>query len=147
MREKQREMDTANMGPGANYVDKPFGSDITQKVNFGSKYEFKPDKNPAPGTYDADEAYKKNHHRSYQTYFLSSEKKEGVLIGGKEPGNDIAGDPGAYTKDIITMGKGLNNVTMGSKYEFKADKNPAPGQYDADKAIEATKPKLTGGVI
>jgi len=30
----------------------------------------------------------------------------------------------------------MNKVNFGSKYVFKADSNPAPGQYNADKAKE-----------
>jgi len=32
----------------------------------------------------------------------------------------------------------MNKVDFGSKYEFKADKNPAPGQYEVDAAQRAT---------
>lgn len=41
--------ETANLGPGSGYVEKPFGSDIKTKISMGSKYEFKPDKNPGAG--------------------------------------------------------------------------------------------------
>lgn len=34
---------------------------------------------------------------------------------------------------------------MGRKYEFKADSNPAPGQYDPD--ASPVKSRLTGGTI
>lgn len=50
-------------------------------------------------------------------------------------------DPGAYDKHLLPIGSGLNNVTMGRPYEFKAKEGPAPGQYDADLADSVTKPK------
>lgn len=34
-------------------IVKPFGSDITTKVTFGSKYQSKPNANPAPGQYES----------------------------------------------------------------------------------------------
>jgi len=118
-----------------------FGKDIKNKLNFGSKYEFKPNNNPAPGSYDVDAADK-----------VTKATTRGATI--KEPSNlyrrpaENQPDPGSYApKDLNMMGKGMKNVTMGSKYEFKPNKGPAPGQYDADKAIAVTKPKTRGAVI
>jgi len=36
-------------------------------------------------------------------------------------------EPGQYQQETIGFAKGMNKVDFGSKYEFKADKNPAPG--------------------
>jgi hypothetical protein len=38
---------------GLYNATKPFGHGL-KKVNFGNKYQFKPDKNPGPGQYNAD---------------------------------------------------------------------------------------------
>ena len=85
--------------------------------------------------------------RSYEATFLSYKKKEGELLDGQRPTQDPGSEPGAYTRYIVTMGKGMNNVNFGAKYEFKTDSNPGAGTYDPEKAIEATKPKVRGAVI
>ena len=42
---------------GGNYQKiKKFGSDVNTKVNFGSKYKWKPDSNPPPGLYNTERA-------------------------------------------------------------------------------------------
>ena len=44
---------------GGNYQKvKDFGSDLKNRVTFGSKYKWKPDSNPPPGLYDIDRAQK-----------------------------------------------------------------------------------------
>ena len=42
----------------------------------------------------------------------------------------------------MTFAKNLNKVDFGSKYEFKPDRNPAPGQYNADEGLKHTKENL-----
>lgn len=56
MREQERIAEAAKVGPGTTDYSKPFGSDVTMKVDFGRKYDFKPNKNPPPGAYDPDAA-------------------------------------------------------------------------------------------
>lgn len=56
MREAQRIAEVSMIGPGSGPEIPVFGSDIKTKINFGSKYKFKPDQNPAPGQYDTDSA-------------------------------------------------------------------------------------------
>ena len=48
MREQERIAEASKVGPGSVDPYKPIGAGMN-KVSFGSKYEFKPDKNPAPG--------------------------------------------------------------------------------------------------
>jgi hypothetical protein len=52
--------------------------------------------------------------------------------------------PGQYDGHLIPFGgDNLNKMTMGSKYIFKADQNPAVGSYDierADKTIRFKSP-------
>ena len=52
MRQIQRQQETAHVGPGSTEFQKPFGSDVHHKMDFGNKYKFKPDSNPPPGMYD-----------------------------------------------------------------------------------------------
>jgi len=67
LREHQRIAENAHMGPGATEHLKPFGSGMN-KVNFGSKYVFKADSNPAPGQYNADKAKEKVLERKYEAF-------------------------------------------------------------------------------
>jgi len=39
----------------------------------------------------------------------------------------------------------MKGIDFGRKYEFKADKNPAPGQYEPNNS--QTKSKVKGGAI
>ena len=59
-------------------------------------------------------------------------------------------DPGSYAPADITtnFGKDIKTkVTMGSKYEFKPHQGPAPGQYEPERAISATKHRVPGAII
>ncbi len=47
---------------------------------------------------------------------------------------------GIYTK-AADVGADLNKISMGSKYEFKADTNPGPGYYEPSNADEIVKSK------
>ena len=45
-------------------------------------------------------------------------------------------DPGQYDRHLTKFGSGLrSNATMGSKYEFKPDRNPPVGGYDIDSGL------------
>ena len=58
IREKERVAETANLGPGAfDGHLKPIGHGMP-KVDFGRKYNWKPDNNPAVGAYDPESAEK-----------------------------------------------------------------------------------------
>lgn len=107
---------------------KPFGADVTTKVNFGSKYKFKPDSNPPVGAYEVEKADKLIRNKSRDTII-----REPVLKEKRK--KDASPDPGAYQADIIEFGKGLrNSAGMGSKYKFKPKEGPGPGEYEADRA-------------
>ena len=48
-------------------------------------------------------------------------------------------EPGSYDKHLIPFGKGkMSNITMGSKYEFKPDRNPPVGGYDIDSGLNVS---------
>ena len=38
-------------------------------------------------------------------------------------------------------------MTLGGKYKFKANNNPPPGSYEADKAIQKTMPRIKSAMI
>ena len=50
--------------------------------------------------------------------------------------------PGAHDGHLTAFGADVTrNITMGSKYEFKADSNPAVGQYDPSSGIAMSQSK------
>lgn len=87
----------------------------------GSKYEFKPDRNPPPGAYNIESGHNmsKSSVRSAHIREDTSPYRRPIE---KSPG------PGEHTGHLTAFGADVTrNITMGSKYEFKPDKNPAPG--------------------
>lgn len=132
MREKQRLAESARVGPGSIDYTKPFGSDVTMKVFFGSKYGFKPDLNPAPGQYETASGVKMTKPRAREAYIAPEERRERPEELGPEPGT-YDGHLKPFAADIKT------NITFGEKYKFKPDSNPAPGQYNADRAVSLTQ--------
>ena len=103
------------------------------KVGMGSKYETKYDSNPGVGAYDVVSPTRLTKERKYEAMIWPYDERERKTPGGGSP------EPGQYQSKTITFAEGLNKVGMGSKYEFKADKNPAPGQYDVEGSIRATQ--------
>ena len=51
---------------------------------------------------------------------------------------EIANDPGKYAANLNPFGSKMSKVTMGSKVEFKPDKNPPVGGYDIDAGDKLT---------
>ena len=45
------------------------------------------------------------------------------------------------TEYLKPFGSGLKHVGFGSKYQFKANRNPGPGQYRVEKSMGLTKSK------
>ena len=98
---------------------------------FGSKYEFKPDKNPPVGGYDVDsgDRFLSFRNRSIVPFNKSemSPKKQrrnpyGTSDLPKGP------DPGDYQREVVTFGSDVKTkVNFGNPYTFVADKNPAVG--------------------
>lgn len=121
---------------------KPFGSDVKNKTDFGQKYKFVPNSNPPPGLYDPEKASKLVHPRTKFMAVTTKEKLGDFTIME----NQQYPDAGLY-EATKPFGHGLKKVNFGSKYKFKADKNPGPGQYDADKAKAATMPKGRSATI
>ena len=92
----------------------------------GRKYEFKPDRNPAVGQYEPNESQTKFNNKSV---IIREEKSPYRRPKENNP------DPGQYTGDVITFGKDVKtNIGMGNKYIFKADSNPAVGQYEVNES-------------
>mgnify|MGYP000727560471 CR=1 FL=1 len=87
----------------------------------GSKYQFKPDKNPPPGAYDINSGLNLSQTKSRAAH-INEEVHPYRRPVGESP------DPGFYDRHLTAMGVNVKpNINMGSKYEFKPDKNPAPG--------------------
>lgn len=100
---------------------RPFGSGLARNASMGSKYVFKPDSNPPVGAYELDESFTK----SQRTTRVAVIKEETMPY--RRP-QEISPEPGQYDAHLTPFGSGMkSNATMGSKYVFKANDNPAPG--------------------
>jgi len=150
MREAERVAEAAKVGPGTTEYAKPFGSDVTMKVDMGRKYETKYNKNPPPGAYNPDGgnsipyvrgqgAIDSTKPRAYQAYFLSYKKPTTILNDGP--------DPGAYMKSVTHFGKDKRSMTLGGKYETQYDNNPPVGAYDKERADSITKAAAPSAII
>ena len=99
----------------------------------GSKYVFKPDSNPAVGSYDPDKAMNQ----------VSTRSKSAMIVRATSPyrrPKEIGPDPGQYTDDVVTFGKDVkSNINFGEKYKFKPDSNPPVGAYNVEEAYKHTK--------
>jgi hypothetical protein len=92
----------------------------------GSKYIFKPDKNPPPGAYDLEAS--RNHTQSKsRTAHINRETSP-----YRRPAENLPG-AGHYDGHLTSFGADIKtNIGMGSKYVFKPDSNPPVGRYDID---------------
>lgn len=100
-------------------------------MTFGSKYKFKPDKNPPPGLYNTDNATKLVKPSSVMTPVFTQKV-------GRKVKRQASPDAGCY-EPHKQFGYTHRKITFGAKYKFKPDKNPAPGQYQP--SIDVTRPK------
>lgn len=121
---------------------KPFGSDVKNRTDFGTKYKFVPDNNPPPGLYDIE---KGTNMTKPKTKFLAVPPYQKKLDFNKT-GMMQNPDAGEYNA-TKPFGYGLKKVDFGSKYKFIPNKNPGPGEYEADRATDATKPKTRSACI
>ena len=122
-----------------------FGADIKTNIGMGSKYEFKPDKNPPVGAYDPNSGYA----MSSTSKRARSAHIRGEVHSFRRP-KEQNPDPGHYDGHLTSFGAEINTkVTMGSKYEFKPDKNPPVGAYDPTSgiAMSSTSKKSRSAII
>jgi hypothetical protein len=93
-------------------------------MDFGTKYVFKPDRNPAPGQYNIDSG-----HNMSKMSIRSAVIREETSPHRRAP--DYTPGPGHVDGHLTAFGSDVNrNITMGSKYEFKPDSNPPVGGYN-----------------
>ena len=110
------------------------------KVNFGSKYEFKPDQNPGAGTYDPDPAQKHTKPRTYEAFIRPRDPQDYLAAPGDS-------GPPPYDADKSTFGDLKSKIDMGSKYKFSVNDVPPPGTYNPDPADSITKPRSRTALI
>jgi len=56
--------------------------------------------------------------------------------------------PGTHDGHLKLFGTGvIGGISMGSKYEFKADKNPGAGTYNPEASIRYLQPKSIDCII
>lgn len=101
-------------------------------MTIGGKYKWKPDANPPPGYYDPDLKLVKGTSPSAK-----------ILKGRRTNFTDAALETppvGKYDGHLKPFGSDLHQrMTLGGKYQWRADDNPAPGTYDADVAAIKTR--------
>ena len=114
-----------------------FGSNMND-ITFGSKYEPTLDSNPPPGFYSPETADSLTKPRAPSALI---KEENGIKVNrGTVP------DSGMYDP-YTPFGSGLQNITMGEKYKEKLNENPPPGYYDADDALNLTKPAIPSAFI
>jgi hypothetical protein len=102
-------------------------------MTIGGKYKWVPDSNPAPGQYDPEGAVSVTKPKS--TAALIKEET------GYQVPREVGPDPGQYDGHLYDFGHNDKKMTIGGKYKWTPDSNPAPGQYDPEGAVGVTKPK------
>ena len=96
-------------------------------MTLGGKYEWKADSNPAPGQYEPEGAVGQVKPRSKAALIREE-------TGYKVP-REPSPDAGMYDGHIKPFGANDKQMTLGGKYKWSADSNPAPGQYEPEGAV------------
>lgn len=116
---------------------KKFGSDVKNRINFGSKYSWKPDSNPPPGLYDTDKSLNHTKPRISTAKLLDKSRRSDFT---KMPQRENPSS-GTYNTARPFGSECKNPMTFGPKYKWKPDSNPPPGLYSPD--TKMTKPSST----
>ena len=106
-------------------------------MTLGGKYKWKPDENPAPGQYECAGAVAAVKPRSKAA--IIREKDEYQVPRENSPA------PGQYDSHLKDFGTNDRKMTLGGKYKWKPDENPAAGQYEPNHNVikpSASAPKL-----
>jgi len=82
-------------------------------MDFGNKYVFKPDTNPAPGQYNIDSGHNMS-KASSKSVIIREETSPYRRPKEHSPGPGESGDG-----HLTVMGSGSNNITMGNKWVTK----------------------------
>jgi len=110
-------------------------------ITMGSKYEFKPNRNPPVGGYNTDRGINA----------ISPKSRSAIIREDVYPyrrPKETSPDPGIYDGHLSIFGADVTRrIDMGSKYIFKPDQNPAPGQYNTDSGLNMSKSKSSSAII
>jgi hypothetical protein len=90
-------------------------------MTIGGKYKHTYDANPAPGQYEPEGAVGQTKPRSKAA--IIKDESGYKVERGNEP------DPGQYDGHLKEFGHNDKRMTIGGKYVWVPDSNPAPGQY------------------
>jgi len=117
-------------------------------MTLGGKYKFKPDSNPPPGSYEPNDKMSKpstvNQAFGKSKANLDGRLGKGSFIDAPNRDNPSAGNYEPHK----SIGKSNGNrMTLGGKYKFKANNNPPPGLYNADRSLNYTKPRIQSAAI
>ena len=102
-------------------------------------YKHRYEANPGPGMYEHDVAAVQTMPRSRAAII----KEDNGYTVPKEG----SPDPGQYDGHIKPFGYNEKNMTIGGKYKFVPDSNPAPGQYEPEGAATLTKARSRAAII
>ena len=107
-------------------------------IDFGRKYEFKVDSNPAPGKYNVESSITKNRSQAA----VITEK---VSTYQRPP--EAVPDPGQYDAHLKKFGDDTKPFRIGEKKETKYDPSLGPGYYQQDEAMRSTLPRSQAAMI
>lgn len=117
----------------------PFGADA-KKIDFGSKYIFKVDRNPKVGYYSPSHSLTKS--KSISTIIKKAKDlspSRTIFTKNDHASTDRMSNP------ISSFGTG-KSFTIGTKREEPLKRTPAVGEYDVDKGLNMTKESIKGGI-
>ena len=143
VREKERQLETADLGPGAIDTLKPMGTTNTNKMTIGGRIEMKIENFPEPGKYDVESAFEATRPNQRAAHIKEDISKE-LSMKDKEAPMPEAGqyEPHAKFGDI------KQKMTLGRKYKDDTKSGtPAIGQYEIDTGEELIHPRSYQAMI
>lgn len=129
-----------NVSPG-QYDDRnyKFGSN-SKGFTIGEKRETKVSDGIGPGAYNPERAESMTKTKTTTTINMSSSPGRPSTFARA---NDSDQSPGQYDDRYYKFGNSSKGFTIGEKRETKIESTVGPGSYDADRANNLTKPKLS----
>mmetsp|Transcript_1434 Transcript_1434/g.1935 ORF Transcript_1434/g.1935 Transcript_1434/m.1935 type:complete len:294 (+) Transcript_1434:192-1073(+) len=142
IREAERIAEASHRGPG--YSDghlKPFASGLKSTVQIEKSAKYQPPKSetPAPTKYNPQESIKSVKPRSYEA-FLTGRKFQ-------KPMDELPGPYDGHLKPFAAHLSRMVDIANSSKYKFKPNSNPCPGQYESSTAANSILPRPKSAII
>ena len=120
------------VGPGSHEVLKSFGADVHHKMHFGKPYEFKANKNPAPGSYNNSNLNLVRAKNKSVSMFNRSEKGDRLgkssFLNTPLKDNPAGGNYQHFTGQSFVSK--TNKITLQGKFKERPNANPGIGEYN-----------------